>query len=310
MAHRLVFAGSSAFAVPTLEGMAAADADLVAVVTQPDRPAGRRRRLTPTPVAECAGRLGLPLWKPDTLKTPEALETLAGYEPDLLVVVDFGMLLPAAVLDLPRLGCVNGHASLLPRWRGAAPIERAVLAGDAETGITVMQMDEGLDTGPILAMEATPIGPGETAGEVRERMAELCATVLVRALPDILAGRVEARPQPEDGACYAKRLTTAEAAIDWTSTAAEIARAVRAFNPRPGAHTMLEDLRLKILRGHALRGRQGAAPGTVLAASADGIDVATGEGLLRIEQLQAPGKRPMTARDFLNGHDVLHRRLG
>lgn len=311
MALDLIFAGSSAFAVPALRALVAAGHDLRAVLTQPDRPAGRRRRLTPTPVREAAEEAGLPVLTPRTLKDAGVVGRLQALAPDALVVVDYGLMIPPPVLALPRLGCINGHASLLPRWRGAAPIERAILAGDTETGITVMQLDEGLDTGPTLLSRSLPIGPSETAGELRERLASLCAELLPEALAGLEAGSLRAVPQPAAGACYAPKLDPAEARLDWAAPAVAVARQVRAFNPRPGAWTDYRGLRLKVLAAAPLVGAErDDEPGLVVAAAPAGIDVVTGDGRLRLLTLQLPGKRPVSAAAFLNGHDILGERLG
>jgi methionyl-tRNA formyltransferase len=229
----LVFAGSSDFAVPSLQRLAADGHRLRAVLTQPDRPAGRKRRLTPTPVRVAAESLDIPVWTPVTLTDQAVQEALKNLSPDALVVVDYGLLLPEAVLRIPRLGCINGHASLLPRWRGAAPIEHAILAGDERTGITVMAMERGLDTGPVFATRVVALRGDETAGALRERLAEDCAQVLSESLPGIASGRLVAEPQPRDGAVYAAKLTTADGRLDWNESAAGLARRVRAFNPRP-----------------------------------------------------------------------------
>ena len=315
MALSVLFAGSSEFAVPTLRALLDAGHELRAVLTQPDRPAGRRRRLTPTPVRAAAESAGLTVMTPPSLRAEAALEALRPLAPAVMVVVDYGLMIPPSVLALPELGCVNGHASLLPRWRGAAPIERAILAGDAETGITVMQMDEGLDTGPMLLTRRVAIGPRETAGALRTRLAELCAEALVEALAGLEAGTLEATPQPAAGACYAAKIDPAEAAIDWGRPAEHIARQVRAFNPRPGAWTVYRGVRLKVLAAAALPGQvpgdeAPAEPGRVVAAGRPGIDVAAGAGGLRLVTVQLPGKRPVSTAEFLNGHEILGDLLG
>ena len=308
---RLVFAGSSDFAVPTLDALVAGPWEVVAVLTQPDRPAGRRRRLTPTPVRARAQALGLPVLTPETLRAEEARAAIAALAPDALVVVDYGLILPPAVLAIPAAGCINGHASLLPRWRGAAPIQRAVLAGDPETGVCVMAMEKGLDTGPVYTVRRTPIGALETAGELRERLARLCAGALAEALPGILDGSTPAVPQDDAHATYAAKLDPGEGRIDWTGDAPAIARRIRAFSPRPGAWTGWKGERLKLHRAVPLdEAPAGAAPGEIWRTGPDGIDVAAGTGTVRLLELQAAGGRVLDARAFLNGRPMLGEQLG
>ena len=306
---RLVFAGSSDFAVPALEALADAHWEICAVLTQPDRPAGRRRQPTPTPVRSRARERGLNVQTPLTLRDPAAVEALAELRPDMVVVVDYGLILPSSVLDLPPTGCINGHASLLPRWRGAAPIQHAILAGDSLTGISIMHMDEGLDTGPVYKMQSTEIGAMETGGELRERLAQLCATLLVETLPEILDGRLEPRPQDDTLATYAGKLDPAVAEMDWSNPATTLARQVRAFAPRPGAWTRRGAERIKLHRAVALAEREGE-PGEVWRTGPAGIDVAAGAGSVRLLELQPPGGRVMSARDFLNSRAVLGERFG
>lgn len=311
---RIAFAGTPEFAVPSLEAVAAA-ADVPFVLTQPDRRAGRGRRVAPSAVKTAAERRGFRVVQPEKLTTPDLLADL-GPAPDLLVVVAYGLLLPRWLLDWPARGCVNVHASLLPRWRGAAPIQHAILAGDAETGVSIMQMDAGLDTGPVHAARSVPIGSDETAGELTTRLAELGAAALAEVLPALLAGR--SRPEPQDAmrATLAPKIAKADAALNWHASAAALARRVRAFNPWPVATTRLEDGSvLRILRAHARDaaagdGRQGAAPGTVVATTADGIDVAAGEGVLRLTDVQPPGGRVMPASAYLAAHTLAGTRLG
>ncbi|HUH00081.1 MAG TPA: methionyl-tRNA formyltransferase [Gammaproteobacteria bacterium] len=305
---RLVFAGSSDFAVPSLAALAARG-EVVAVLTQPDRPAGRRRRLTPTAVRASAEDRGIPVLAPASLRTPAAMAAIGAWRPDALVVVDYGLLLPPAVLSLPPAGCINGHASLLPRWRGAAPVQHAILAGDAVTGVSIMLMEEGLDTGPVYKMQKLDIGAAETGGELRARLARLCAALLAEALPEILAGRLEPRPQDDSRATYAAKLDPAGAALDWRGSADVLARQVRAYAPRPGAWTTWRGERLKLHRAVPLTEREGRA-GRVWRTGADGIDVAAGEGSVRVLELQAPGGRVLGSRDFLNGRALLGEQLG
>jgi methionyl-tRNA formyltransferase len=306
----LVFAGSSDFAVKSLDALVRAGHRVLAILTQPDRPAGRKRRLSATPVKQYALSAGLCVMDPVSLRNPDVVGQLRKLAPEVMVVVDYGLIIPSAVLDVPVHGCINGHASLLPRWRGAAPIERTVLAGDAETGVTIMQMDEGLDTGPILLFRPIRVDPLESAGELRSRLAEICAEALVDALRALEGGRLAARPQDESGVCYASKITPREARVDWSRPADEIARQIRAFNPRPGAYTGYQGKRLKILEAAVSSERSDEPPGTVFRVNAAGIDVATGDGSVSLQTLQLPGGKPMSAAAFLNGHSVLHERLG
>jgi methionyl-tRNA formyltransferase len=306
---RLVFAGSSDFAVPSLAALAAGGWDIVGVLSQPDRPAGRRRRPTPTPVGAYAVEHGLELQTPVSLRTPEAVAAIAALRPEVLVVVDYGLILPLAVLALPPAGCINGHASLLPRWRGAAPIQHAILAGDPVTGVSIMLMEKGLDTGPVYKMQSTEIGEAETGGELRGRLAALCATLLRDTLPGIVAGRLAPQPQDDARATYAGKLDPAGAELDWRGEATQLARKVRAYAPRPGAWTTWRGERLKLHRAVPLA-EPGAEAGRVWRAGAEGIDVAAGAGSVRVLELQPPGGRVMSARDFLNGRAVLGERFG
>jgi methionyl-tRNA formyltransferase len=306
---RLAFAGTPEFAVPALEALVAAGHSIVAVYTQPDRPAGRGRQLQPTPVALRAQGLDLPVRKPPRLEAGEvaALRELA---PDAMVVVAYGLLLPQAALDAPRLGCFNIHASLLPRWRGAAPIQRAVLAGDAESGITIMRMDAGLDTGPMLLQERLPIAPVATAGELLDALAPLGARLMVRALEELARGAARETPQPADGVTYAKKITKDEARLDWTLPAAELARRVRGYNPAPMAWCELGGERVRVLRAHAEGAPPGEPPGTVLATATDGIRIATGGGTLVVTELQFAGGRALTPQQAAAGRALIGQRFG
>ncbi|HUQ08976.1 MAG TPA: methionyl-tRNA formyltransferase [Steroidobacteraceae bacterium] len=300
---RIAFAGTPQFALPALRALLASQHRVVGVLTQPDRPAGRGRGLRASPVKllASAAEAGLPIAQPVTLKTPEGRAILHAWSPDLLVVVAYGLILPQAVLDRPRLGCLNIHGSLLPRWRGAAPIQRAILAGDAETGICIMQMEAGLDTGPVLIERRHPIGVHDTAGDLHDALSELGAAALMEAIDAIVAGTVRVRPQPAAGVTYAAKLEKSEAAIDWTLDASAIDRQVRAFNPWPIAETSFAGETLRVLRARiAPSAGGGAAPGTLLGLADDGLRVACGDGVVAVSELQRAGKRPVSARDFAN----------
>jgi methionyl-tRNA formyltransferase len=303
---RILFAGTPEFAAASLRALLAHPAaDVVGVYTQPDRPAGRGRQLLPSPVKALALQHALPVWQPLSLKDPEEQQRLAALGADLMVVAAYGLILPRAVLWAPRLGCLNVHASVLPRWRGAAPIERAIEAGDTRSGITLMQMDEGLDTGPVLRVRECGIAPDDTGGSLRERLAALGAEVLGEALPAILAGSLQGTAQDPQHATYAAKLRREEALLDWSVDATTLARRVRAFNPANVCHTRLDGEALKIWFARAEPCLEPAAPGTVLAANREGILVACGAGALRLTELQLPGGRAMTASALLNGRPGL-----
>ncbi len=304
---RLVFAGTPEFAATILAALLDSGHQMACVYTQPDRPAGRGRRITASPVKILAGRHHLPLRQPHSLRSAESAEALAALTPDLMVVAAYGLLLPAEILSLPTYGCINVHASLLPRWRGAAPIQHAILAGDPETGISIMQMDEGLDTGGVLKTARLEIDPAESAGKLSERLARLGATTLLETLDEFRYGPVEAIPQDDDYATLAPRLQKAQAEIDWSEDAAALDRRVRAFNPWPVAYTHLpgrgdpQARRLRLWQARAYPERDPCAdPGTVLSAGAEGIAVAGGSGVLLLTEVQVPGSRIMSAADFLN----------
>ncbi|WP_369936129.1 methionyl-tRNA formyltransferase [Xanthomonas tesorieronis] len=297
---KIVFAGTPDFAVPSLRA-AAQRHEVVAVYTQPDRPAGRGRGLTPSPVKLEAVARGIPVLQPETLRSPEALQTLRALQPDLMVVVAYGLILPKAVLAIPTHGCWNVHASLLPRWRGAAPIQRAIEAGDSETGVCLMQMEAGLDTGPVLMSQRTPIGDSETGGQLHDRLAALGAQVLADGLGLLRAGiRPVPQPQPEAGVTYAHKLDKAQARLDWQQPAAQLALRVRAFNPWPITEAVLAGERVRVHGAVALELAHAQPPGTVLAASKQGIDIACGQGALRLRVLQREGGKAITAADYLN----------
>jgi len=303
---RLVFAGTPEFAVPCLEACRASGADVVAVYTQPDRPAGRGRKLTPSPVKQAALAAGIVVEQPESLKNIEARRTLADYRPDLLVVVAYGLILSRNVLATPRRGCWNVHASLLPRWRGAAPIQRAILAGDSESGVDLMQMEAGLDTGPVMLQRRAPISADDTGGSLHDRLSLLGAEVLAEGLRRTLAGEtLLATPQDGDQVTYAHKLDKAEARLDLSQPAIALERKVRAFNPWPVAETEVAGEALRIWSARAVEGDHNATPGTVLGASRDGIDLACGDGLLRITGLQRAGGKRITAADYLNARPEL-----
>jgi len=298
---RIVFAGTPAFSVPTLRALIDAGQDLRAVYTQPDRPAGRGRRLTAGPVKEAALATGLPVFQPPTLRDPGVVRSLGRHEADLMVVVAYGLLLPPPVLELPRLGCVNIHASLLPRWRGAAPIAHAILAGDRESGVSIMGMETGLDTGPLYLRRAVLLENDETGRSLHDKLATLGASALLEALPGIAEGTLTPEPQDDAAATYAGKLTKEAAWIDWTRPAVELNRMIRAFDPWPVAQTRLGETTLRLWGSELPGGDAGSEPpGRVVRAGKTGIEVATGNGLLRITRLQSQGKRPMTAAEFLN----------
>jgi methionyl-tRNA formyltransferase len=307
---RIAFAGTPEFALPALRALAAMPCQLVGVLTQPDRPAGRGRALQASPVKRLALQLGLPLAQPASLQAAGQCAALLAWAPELLVVVAYGLILPQAVLDLPRLGCLNIHASLLPRWRGAAPIQRAILAGDAEAGVTLMRMEAGLDTGPILRQAVQPISAHMTGGELHDLLAARGADLLPAAIADLAAGRIVARAQPAAGVTYAAKIAKSEARIDWSQGAVAIARQVRAYNPWPVAETRLAGEQLRIWRAAPLdRPAAGAVPGTVLGLAGDCLQVATGDGVLLIEELQGAGRRVVRARDFANARALAGVRL-
>ena len=301
----IAFAGTPEFAVPSLHALVARGVTVPVVLTQPDRPAGRGRRLTGSPVKDAALALGLSVEQPPTLRGLDVVEAL-GPRPDLMIVIAYGLLLPRAMLEWPRLGCVNLHASLLPRWRGAAPIQRAVLAGDAVTGISVMQMDEGLDTGPVHLMQSTHIGAHETAGQLHDRLAALAAAALDAALPGLLAGTSKAVPQRTELATLAPKIAKGDGVLDWHAPAAELERRVRAFNPWPVAEGVLDrGGRLRVWDAIAVDApASGARPGAIVGATRDGIDVATGDGVLRLTKVQPPSARVMDAAAYLAAHSL------
>jgi methionyl-tRNA formyltransferase len=302
---RIAFAGTPEFAAASLAALLAGGHHIVCVHTQPDRPAGRGRQLKPSPVKELALAHGLPVLQPSTLRDPAEQAVLADFRPELMIVAAYGLLLPAVVLQIPRLGCVNVHASLLPRWRGAAPIERAIEAGDTLTGITIMQMDEGLDTGGMLLRRECPILASDTGGSLRERLHALGAETLMAALPGILDGTAVATAQDDACATYAAKLRKEEAALGWELPAAMLARRISAFNPANTCHARIGGETLRIHAAQPMEDTSTSVPGTVLRTSAAGILVACGEGALLLTVLQPAGGRAMTAAELLNGRAKL-----
>lgn len=300
--------------MPALQALVGSAHSVVGVLTQPDRPKGRGQQLAASPVKQAALAAGLPIAQPHTLKTEEGRAPLVAWQPDVLVVVAYGLILPAAALGIPRLGCVNIHASLLPRWRGAAPIQRAILAGDEETGVTIMQMDEGLDTGPMLLKRAIRIEPEDSGGSLHDRLAVVGANALLETLDRLASGTAVPEPQPERGVTYAAKLEKAEARIDWSARALDIERKVRAFNPWPIAETRYEGEQLRVLKAKAEMGDSpsvgGQPPGTILSVSESAVLVQCGMGRLALQEVQRPGKRPVSARDFANTAPLVGRRLG
>ena len=299
---RVAFAGTPEFAAQALDAILKAAYAVPLVLTQPDRPAGRGMKLSPSAVKQLALAHGIEVDQPEKLRTEEQRARLVACAPDVLVVAAYGLILPPAVLALPRLGCLNIHASLLPRWRGAAPLHRAIEAGDAETGITIMQMDEGLDTGPMLLRRALPIAADDTTASLHDRLAVLGGACIVEALAALAAGALVATPQPAEGVTYAAKIGRAEADIDWSRPAADIERAMRAFDPFPGAVSTLRDTAVKCWKARVVAGE--GEPGRVLAVDADGIVVACGRDALRCTVLQRPGSKRLPAGEFLRGFPV------
>lgn len=296
---RIIFAGTPDFAARHLHALIESEHEVIAVYSQPDRPAGRGQKLKASEVKQLALEHSIPVYQPENFKTAEAQEALAALNADIMVVVAYGLLLPKVVLDTPKLGCVNVHGSILPRWRGAAPIQRAIWAGDAETGVTIMQMDVGLDTGDMISIHRCPIANDETSTSLYNKLAELGPSALVETLTDIAAGNITPVKQDDTLANYAKKLSKEEAEIDWSMPAAQIERNIRAFNPWPICHTQLQGNPVKVYQAQVTS--QSGSPGEVLNADKNGITIATSEGALMITQLQPQGKKPMSAQDFLNG---------
>ena len=295
---RIVFAGTPEFAARHLQALLDAGHPVVGVYTQPDRPAGRGQKLMPSPVKQLASQHNIPLFYLFNLRDPMAQAELAALRPDLMVVVAYGLILPQAVLDIPRLGCINSHASLLPRWRGAAPIQRAIQAGDGESGVTLMQMEAGLDTGPMLCKVTTPISTEETAGSLHDRLAELGAQAMAAAIGPLVRGELRGEKQDDSLATYAHKLNKDEARIDWQQPATELDRQIRAFNPWPISHAQLDGETVKVLS--AVPEQASGPAGTILSANKDGLTVACGEGALRLTRLQMPGGKALAFADLFN----------
>lgn len=306
---RIIFAGTPDFAVPVLQMLIDSEHEVCAVYTQPDRPAGRGRKLTPSPVKMLAESAGIPVYQPENLKAADDLVQLAALNADLMVVVAYGLILSQAVLDTPRLGCINVHASLLPRWRGAAPIQRAIIAGDTETGVTIMRMVRKLDAGDMFHKEVCTIGAGESAGELHDRLSQLGAVGLAKVLPAIEAGTAQAEVQDESLVTYAEKLDKAEAAIDWSQAAEVLARKVRGLNAWPVAQTVYQGQVLRIWQAEAVAGESPLPPGTVVDAGKQ-LDVVTGQGFLRLLEVQLPGGKRVSAPAFLSAHAMQNVKLG
>lgn len=311
--RRIVYAGTPEFAVPALEALIAAGHRPVAVYTQPDRPAGRGRKLTSSPVKRVAVAADIPVLQPASLKSGEAQADLAALAPDLMIVAAYGLILPREVLTIPALGGLNIHASLLPRWRGAAPIQRAILSGDSETGVCLMRMEPGLDTGPVFACARLPLDCGMTAADAHDRLAAMGAELLLGQLDAILDDSLIPAPQSETGVVYARKIDKAEAWIDWNETAQAIDRRVRAFNPWPVAQTRIEARVVRVHRAQPLPkdDRRGSElPGTILAVRDGGVEVATGHGVLRLLVVQLPGRKPIPAEAWARSENLPGQRLG
>jgi len=300
---RLVFLGTPAFAVPTLERLVERGHQVIAAVTQPDRPKGRGQALAPPPVKEAALRLGVPVYQPERVKRPEAVEYLRDLAPDAMVVVGYGQIIPQSVIDIPRLGILNVHASLLPKYRGAGPIQWAIANGESVTGVTIMQIDAGLDTGPMLLQAETAIGGEETAPELAGRLSAMGADLLVEALDGLAGGRIAPRPQDNTQATYAPMLKKEDGRIDWNRSAARIHNQVRGMQPWPGAYTIFRGGALHVWRARPADGVVGGAPGTLVRIKPPAV--ACGEGLLELVEVQMEGRKRMSAADFANGQRLV-----
>jgi methionyl-tRNA formyltransferase len=301
----IVFAGTPDFAAKHLSVLLESEFNVVAVYTQPDRPAGRGKKLTASAVKEVAVAQNIPVYQPENFKEAASVEQLAALNADLMIVVAYGLILPKVVLETPRMGCLNVHGSLLPRWRGAAPIQRAIWAGDTETGVTIMQMNEGLDTGDMLSKVSCPIASDETSASLYEKLAQLAPLALVDTVRQLAAGQLQAEVQDESLANYAKKLSKAEALIDWSSEGAFIERCIRAFNPWPMSYFMLSGKAVKVHKASLLPVSSDKDPGTIICADKKGIQIATGSGVLNLEVIQLAGKKAMPVQDILNSRREL-----
>ncbi|MDI3358760.1 methionyl-tRNA formyltransferase [Lelliottia sp. V89_10] len=297
---RIIFAGTPDFAARHLDALLSSGHQVVGVFTQPDRPAGRGKKLMPSPVKVLAEEHGLPVFQPVSLRPQENQQLVADLNADVMVVVAYGLILPKAVLDMPRLGCINVHGSLLPRWRGAAPIQRSLWAGDSETGVTIMQMDVGLDTGDMLYKLACPIAAEDTSATLYDKLADLGPQGLIETLQQLADGKTQPEVQDESLVTYAEKLSKEEAQIDWSLSAAQLERCIRAFNPWPMSWMTIDDQLVKIWKASVIDGKSHAEPGTIIDANKQGIQVATTDGILNLESLQPAGKKAMSAQDLLN----------
>ncbi|MHA7848866.1 methionyl-tRNA formyltransferase [Serratia sp. D1N4] len=297
---RIIFAGTPDFAARHLDALLSSEHQIVGVFTQPDRPAGRGNKLTPSPVKVLAEQHQIPVFQPKSLRPEENQHLVADLNADIMVVVAYGLILPKAVLEMPRLGCINVHGSLLPRWRGAAPIQRALWAGDRETGVTIMQMDVGLDTGDMMHKISCPIETTDTSASLYNKLAELGPQGLLATLQQLASGTAKREVQNETLVTYAEKLSKEEARLDWSLSAAQLERCIRAFNPWPVSYFTIEDQPVKVWQATVLAETSGAQPGTIVHADKQGIQVATADGILNLTQLQPAGKKPMSAQDLLN----------
>ncbi len=297
---RIIFAGTPDFAARHLDALLSSEHQVVGVFTQPDRPAGRGKKLMPSPVKVLAEEKGLPVYQPSSLRPQENQQLVADLQADVMVVVAYGLILPKVVLEMPRLGCINVHGSLLPRWRGAAPIQRSLWAGDNETGVTIMQMDVGLDTGDMLYKLACPITAEDTSATLYDKLAQLGPHGLIETLQQLANGNAKPEVQDETLVTYAEKLSKEEARIDWSLSAAQLERCIRAFNPWPMSYLLIEDQPVKVWKASVIDRQSGATPGTIIDAGKQGIQVATRDGVLNLESLQPAGKKAMSAQDLLN----------